>query len=83
MDTNNYTDYVGDGYVYYGADGCGKTTRLCEKALKAKDPIILSFTNKAIENPKNYKEKEQRQMFNFAIHLTHTSVNIITEIYLI
>ena len=47
---DNYSDYVGDGAIYYGGAGCGKTYRLCQKALAADDPIILSFTNKAIQN---------------------------------
>ena len=33
--------------------GCGKTYRLWQKALAADDPIILSFTNKAIQNVKS------------------------------
>ena len=50
---DNCTDYVGDGAIYYGGAGCGKTYRLCQKALEADDPIILSFTNKAIQNVKS------------------------------
>ena len=53
LDTSKYTDYVGDGCIYYGAAGCGKTTKLCKLASTAKDPVILSFTNKAIENVKS------------------------------
>ena len=41
---------MGDGAIYYGGAGCGKTYGLCQKALAADDPIILSFTNKAIAN---------------------------------
>ena len=50
---DNYTDYVGEGAVYYGGARCGKTYRLCQKALAADDPIMLSFTNKAIQNVKS------------------------------
>ena len=50
---DNYTYFVGDGAIYYGGAGCGKTYRLCQKALAADDPIILSFTNNAIENVKS------------------------------
>ena len=50
---NNYTDYVGDGAIYFDGAGCGKTYRLCQKALAPDDPIILSFTNKAIANVKS------------------------------
>ena len=52
FDTDNYTYYVGNGAIYYGGAGCGKTWRLCELAFKAPNPIMLSFTNKAIENVK-------------------------------
>lgn len=45
---DNYTDYVGNGAICYGGAGCGKTYRLCQKALAADDPIILSFTNTII-----------------------------------
>ena len=57
-DTTNYTDYVGNGCIYYGAAGCGKTTKLLKLASKATDPIILSFTNKAIENCKRRISEE-------------------------
>ena len=44
FDTSNYNDYVGNGCIYYGAAGCGKTTKPLKLASKATDPIILSFT---------------------------------------
>ena len=50
---DNYTDYVGNGVIYFDGTGCGKTYRLCQKALAADDPIILSFTNKDIQNVKS------------------------------
>ena len=40
---DNYTDHVGEGAIYHGVAGCGKTYRLCQKALAADDPIILSL----------------------------------------
>lgn len=46
------TDYKGNGIIYYGGTGGGKTFKLCEMATKATKPLILSFTNKAIENVK-------------------------------
>ena len=52
FDTDNYTDYVGNGAIYYGGAGCSKTWRLCKLVFKASNPIMLSFTNKAIENVK-------------------------------
>ena len=44
---------MGDGVIYYGQAGCGKTTKLIKLALEAPNPIILSFTNKAIESLKS------------------------------
>jgi len=43
---------VGDGTIYYGQAGCGKTTKLIKQESEATNAIILSFTNKAIENVK-------------------------------
>ena len=54
---DNYTDYVGNGAIYYGVAGCCKTYRLCKMASEAENPIILSFTNKAIENIKEQFRK--------------------------
>ena len=48
FDTSNYTDYVGGGCIYYGAAGCGKTTKLVKLATKATNPVILSFTSGAL-----------------------------------
>ena len=50
---DNYTYFVADGAIYYGGAGCGKTYRLCQKALAPDGPIILSFTNNAIQNVKS------------------------------
>ena len=50
---DNYTDYVGIGVIYHSGAGCGKTYRLCKMAQEASDPIILSFTNNAIQNVKS------------------------------
>ena len=41
FDPDNYPDYVGDGAIYYGGAGCGKTYRFCQKVLAADDSIIL------------------------------------------
>ena len=60
FDSSNYTDYVGGGCIYYGAAGCGKTTKLVKLATKATNPVILSFTNKAIENIKSRISEELR-----------------------
>ena len=53
FDPDDDTDFVGDGVIYYGQAGCGKTTKLIKLASEATNPIILSFTNKAIENVKS------------------------------
>lgn len=60
--------YEGDSCIYYGQAGCGKTTKVVKLALTAKDPIILSFTSKAIENAKSrfqkyYKEKGRQYQY--------------------
>ena len=63
---------MGNGGIYYGGAGCGKTYRLCQKALAADDPIILSFTNNAIQNIKsvlcdeynNYELAKKRYTFD-------------------
>ena len=52
FDPDDYTDFVGDGVIYYGQAGCGKTRKLIKLASEATNPIILSFTNKAIESVK-------------------------------
>ena len=39
--------------IYNGKAGPGKTTKLCEMVRDAKNPLVLSFTNKAIENVKD------------------------------
>lgn len=44
---------MGDDTIYYGQAGCGKTTKHIKLASEATNPIILSFTNKAIENVKS------------------------------
>ena len=53
FDADDYTDFVGDGVIYYGQAGCGKTTKLIKLASEAPNPIILLFTNKATKNVKS------------------------------
>ena len=43
----------GKGCIYIGQAGSGKTTKLCQMVMEAKNPLVLSFTNKAIENVKS------------------------------
>ena len=60
FDPDDYTDFVGDGAIFCGQAGCGKTTKLIKLAAEATNPIILSFTNKAIENVKSRIDERLR-----------------------
>ena len=42
FDPDDYTDFVGNGVIYYGQAGCGKTTKRIKLASEATNPIILS-----------------------------------------
>ena len=53
FDRDSYTDYGGDGAIYYGQAGYGKTTKLIKLASETTNPIIFSFTNEAIEKVKS------------------------------
>lgn len=55
IDASNYTAYKGNG----------KTRKLCMMITKAEDPIVLSFTNKAIEVVKGRIEAEYH---NITVH---------------
>lgn len=50
------------GKQRFDKSGSGKTTSLCSITWEVKNPLVLSFTNKAIENVKyklmNSKNKE-------------------------
>ena len=50
INISEYTLKRGTGTLTTGDAGCGKTTKLIEDAQKSKNPIIFSFTNKAIDN---------------------------------
>ena len=52
MDISDYTTESGKGCIFTGQAGSGKTTKLCNMVKDAKKPLVLSFTNKAIENVK-------------------------------
>ena len=51
----------GDEMIYNGQASSGKTTKLCQMVIKknreGESPIVLSFTNKAIENVKETLKK--------------------------
>ena len=53
MDMTDYKYETGKGCVYNGRAGSGKTTLLCKMVQETKSPLVLSFTNKAVENVKN------------------------------
>ena len=50
IDISEYTLKRGKGILITGGAGCGKTTKLINDAKESKNPIIFSFTNKAVDN---------------------------------
>ena len=72
MDINDFKTQTGTGCIYHGEAGCGKTTKLCKMVLKAESPIILSFTNTAVENIKerlrNICDKNRREDLSGICH---------------
>ena len=77
MDINDYTSETGDGCIYYDATGCCKTT-LCKMVTKADDPIILSFTNKAVEN---VKERLKHMIEYNLVDICHTFDSYFCDYY--
>ena len=53
IDMSDYKIETGKGCVFNCQAGSGKTTLLCNMVQKCKNPIVLSFTNKAVENVKS------------------------------
>ena len=53
MDMADYKLETGKGCIYNGQVGSGKTTKLCIMVQETDKPLVLSFTNKAVENVKN------------------------------
>ena len=53
LDMTDYKVKKGDGCIYKRGAGCGKTTLLCKMVKEETNPLVLSFTNTAIENVKN------------------------------
>ena len=53
MDISDYKIETSKGVLYNGQAGSGKTHLLCELVQNTKKPLVLSFTNKAIENVKS------------------------------
>ena len=52
MDMSDYKLETGRGCIYNGQAGSGKTTELCKMIQETDKPLVLSFTNKAVENVK-------------------------------
>ena len=50
---SDYKTDIGKGCIHNGQAGSGKTTLLCNMVQKCKRPIVLLFTNKAVENVKS------------------------------
>ena len=53
MNVSDYISENGKGCIYNGQAGSGKTTKLCKMVIATENPLVLSFTNKAIENVKS------------------------------
>lgn len=53
IDITQYDDVLGDGFIFKGKAGCGKTSLLCNMVIKENKPLILSYTNKSIQNVKS------------------------------
>ena len=53
MDYDSYKTERGEGCMFNGQAGSGKTTKLCEMVMKTDKPLVLSFTNKAVRNVKD------------------------------
>ena len=48
---------ISKGCIFLGGPGCGKNYRLCGMISRCENPLVLSFTNKAIENVKDRLKK--------------------------
>ena len=53
MSMSDYKIESGKGCIYNGQAGSGKKTKLCKMVQETDKPLVLSFTNKAIENVKS------------------------------
>ena len=68
LDISDFKMIKGDGCIFTGGAGCGKTTWLCKMVEKEENPLVLSFTNKAIENVKNRHVKNEYKNANDICH---------------
>ena len=53
VDISDYKAKLGKGCIFNGQAGSGKTHRLCEMVMEEDNPLVLSFTNKSVENVKS------------------------------
>lgn len=49
MNPDDYKKEKGDGKIFNEQAGSGKTYKLCEMVPNTEKPLVLAFTNKAIE----------------------------------
>lgn len=49
MTFSDYRTEKGKCYIFIGQAGSGKPTKLCNMVKDANNPLVLSFTNKAVE----------------------------------
>ena len=57
LDMEGYEIVTGTGEIVNGQAGSGKTTELCKRVAESERPLVLTFTNKAIENVKERLRK--------------------------
>jgi len=65
---DDYEAESGKGIVFVGQAGSGKTTLLCQMVKNDKNSLVLSFTNKAIENVKERLTKMEIGNVNEICH---------------
>ena len=79
MSISDYKIESGKGCIYNGQAGSGKTTKLCKIVQKTDKPLVLSFTNKAIENVKRITrtqvknpKKKDKDVKDYVNNICHT-----------
>ena len=72
MDISEYKVESGKGSIFNGQASSGKTHSLCKMVMQVDNPLILSFTKKAVENVENRlikmgidKDKAIKKYFRF------------------
>ena len=59
LDFDSYDKVTGTGQIINGQARSGKTTLLCKMVSETEKPLVLAFTNKAIENVKRRLRKTE------------------------